>query len=347
REQIDARRTPTRDRCDSTIVRHLDEFAAAAVTPRHRAPTRAATAGPDGRTKSEKSWQPRAEPKARTDNRTMTALVLTPERRSELAALLGDGLRLRAEFPKVADYLDIAPMLAGTGDQEADAAFDLRFVHYMTGGSEESANPYWDIVAPSITVDGERRVVDGGNPAGSVRLGFVQTILQSAYAYAVPSPETLSWIGAFSEGRRVLELGAGRGYWAKQLADHGVNVRAFDAEPPDSTANPSFPGAEGQRDVWFPVSGLDEFDADLDGESVLFLCWPPGWGDPMASAALEKFETRGGRRVIFIGEPQGGKTGDDAFFARLSEAWRLESEDPHHVSWWNLGDVAQGWVRPG
>src|SRR5690606_14649666 len=110
---------------------------------------------------------------------------------------------------------------------------------------------------------------------------------------------------------------------------------------------PSFPNAEGQRTVWYPVSGLDEFDAGLDGESVLFLCWPPGWGNTMASEALEKFETRGGRRVIFIGEPQGGKTGDDALFARLSQAWTLEYEDSQHVSWWNLRDVAQGWVRTG
>lgn len=277
----------------------------------------------------------------------MTALALTPERRSELAALLGDESRLQAEFPKVAEYLDTAPMLAGTGDQDADAAFDLRFVHYMTGGGEQSANPYWDIVAPSIAVDRGRRLVNGGNPSGSVRLGFVQTILQSAYAYAIPSPETLSWIRTFSGGRRVLELGAGRGYWAKQLADHGVDVQAFDSEPPDSTANPSFPDAAGQRTVWFPVSGLAEFDGALDGESVLFLCWPPGWGNTMASEALEKFENRGGRRVIFIGEPQGGKTGDDAFFARLSESWTLESEDAQHVSWWNLRDVAQGWVRSG
>lgn len=92
----------------------------------------------------------------------MTALALTPERRSELAALLGDESRLQAEFPKVAEYLDTAPMLAGTGDQDVDAAFDLRFVHYMTGGGEQSANPYWDIVAPSIAVDGSRRLVNGG-----------------------------------------------------------------------------------------------------------------------------------------------------------------------------------------
>ncbi|WP_330233973.1 hypothetical protein OHA40_16870 [Nocardia sp. NBC_00508] len=277
----------------------------------------------------------------------MTGLALTPERRTELAELLGDEPRLKAEYPRVADYLDTAPMLSGTGNAEADAAFDLRFVHYMTGGGSVSGNPYWDIVGPSVGLDGQRRVVNGGSSNGSVRLGFVQTILQSAYAYAIPSPETLNWAKTFSEGRTVVELGAGRGYWAGLLADVDVAVRAFDSEPPDKVANASFPAAEGQRDAWYPVGGLDEFEAELNGDSVLFLCWPPGWGDPMASKALELFETRRGRRLIYVGEPKGGKTGDDAFFDQLSNRWTLESQDTQFVSWWNLADVAQGWVRRG
>ncbi|MFI9404047.1 hypothetical protein [Nocardia sp. NPDC052316] len=275
----------------------------------------------------------------------MTGLTLTTERRKELAALLEDEQRLRLEYPKVAEYLDTAPMLPGTDDPAADAAFDLRLVHYMTGGVSESGNPYWDIVAPSVGEDGGRRVINGGRKNGSARLAFAQTILQAAYAYAVPSPESIEWMARFTEGRRVLELGAGRGYWAGQLAARGVDVAAFDVEPPNSTANVSFPGAAGQLDVWHPVAGLDEFDAELDGDCVLLLCWPLGWGDPMASRALAAFEARGGRRLVYIGEPKGGKTGDDAFFDRLSEHWSLESTDAQHVSWWNLADVAQGWVR--
>ncbi|CAM4522287.1 hypothetical protein NONI108955_42175 [Nocardia ninae] len=275
----------------------------------------------------------------------MTGLMLTNERRTELAALLEDEQRLRLEYPKVAEYLDTAPMLLGTGDAAADAAFDLRLVHFMTGGVSESGNPYWDIVAPSVGEDGGRRVINGGRQNGSARLAFAQTILQAAYAYAVPSPESIGWLAEFSGGRRVLELGAGRGYWAGQLAARGADAAAFDVEPPNSTENVSFPGAAGQLDVWHPVGGLGEFEAELNGDCVLFLCWPPGWGDPMSSRALAAFEARGGRRLIYIGEPKGGKTGDDAFFDRLSERWSLESSDTHHVSWWNLADVAQGYVR--
>ena len=68
-------------------------------------------------------------------------------------------------------------------------------------------------------------------------------------------------------------------------------------------------------------------------------------GDTMASDALAAFEVAGGERLVYIGEPKGGKTGDDAFFDALSARWTLESADTRFVSWWNLADTAQGWVR--
>jgi hypothetical protein len=274
-------------------------------------------------------------------------LALTAERRNELAALLDDEQRLRHEYPKVSEYLDMAPRLAGTGDVRADAAFDLRFVHYVTGGSAENSNPYWDIVAPFVFEHEGRRVMNGGRPDGCPRLAYAQVLLQAVYAYAIPSPETLEWISAFCAGRQVVELGAGRGYWAVQMARSGVRVEAYDSEPPDKVENISFLRAAGQVDVWYHVGDLGEFAKNVAGRSdhVLALCWPPGWGSTMASEALAAFEESGGERLIFIGEPKGGKTGDDSFFDALSTGWELESEDAQYVSWWNLADVAQGWVR--
>ena len=276
----------------------------------------------------------------------MAELALTADRREELAGLLGDEERLRTEHPKVAEYLDTAPMLPGTGDDQADAAFDLRFVHYMTGGRSVSNNPYWDIVAPSVSQHGGRHVVNGGRAQGSARLGFAQTILQATYAYAIPSPETIAWIKRFCAGRSMIELGAGRGYWAAQLAGAGVRIDAYDSEPPNRTENPSFTQVIGQEDVWQAVGDLDDYVGRPVGASdVLFFCWPPGWGNEMASEALAGFEARGGERLVYIGEPKGGKTGDDAFFDALAERWELSSEDPQFVSWWNLSDRAEGWVK--
>ncbi|MFF0493610.1 hypothetical protein ACFYTQ_31710 [Nocardia sp. NPDC004068] len=137
-------------------------------------------------------------------------------------------------------------------------------------------------------------------------------------------------------------MGAGRGYWAAQLAAAGVAVAAFDAEPPDRVENLSFRATPDQPDVWYPVDGLDRLGR-TGPDDVLFLCWPPGWGNPMASLALAEFESTGGHTLVYIGEPKGGKTADDAFFDGLARRWELVAEDSDFVSWWNLADRAQYW----
>lgn len=277
---------------------------------------------------------------------SMAKLTMTSRRWDEITALLQDEQRLHSEYPKVAEYLDMATRLAGTGDDQADAQFDLRFVHYMTGGIAVSSNPYWDIVEPFAVKHDGRRIVNGGRVEGSARLAFAQMILQVSYAYAIPAPETIEWIADFSAGLPIVELGAGRGYWALQLAQMGLCVEAYDSEPPNKAGNSSFPGAAGQVDVWHSVGDLADFERrGRSADYVLLLCWPPGWGDVMASDALSLFERAGGERLVYIGEPKGGKTGNDAFFDALSASWRLDSVDPNFVSWWTEADVAQGWVR--
>lgn len=245
----------------------------------------------------------------------------------------------------VADYFSTANRLPGTCDGQADAAFDLRLLHYMTAGQGASTNPYWDIVSPSVSERGGRRVVDGGSAQGSSHLAFAEMTLQTAYAYAIPSPQTISWVSRCCDGRPIVELGAGRGYWAAQLSSAGIPVEAFELEPPDAIGNVSFPQAVGQTDVWHPVRGVDELSFGERAGHVLFLCWPPGWGDTMASDVLAAYEAAGGRHLIYIGEPKGGKTGNDVFFDGLAARWRLVSTDSEFVSWWNLADVAQYWVR--
>ncbi|MFI6325088.1 hypothetical protein ACIBG8_46760 [Nonomuraea sp. NPDC050556] len=276
----------------------------------------------------------------------MAQVTMTAQRWQELTALLQDEQRLQVEYPKVAEYLDRTESLSGTGDDQLDATFDLRFVHHMTGGMAVSPNPYWDIVEPVVFEHDGRRVVNGGRAEGSTRLAFAQMILQATYAYAIPSPQTIEWVSTFCAGLPVIEVGAGRGYWAAQLSRTGVAVAAYDLEPPDKTENVSFPGAIGQADIWHPVDVLDGFvRRSRSTGCVLFLCWPPGWGNQMAYEALTSFEEAGGKRLIYIGEPKGGRTGCDAFFDALSMRWRVDSVDSNFVSWWTSTDVAQGWVR--
>lgn len=273
----------------------------------------------------------------------MTDLVLTPQRRTELSALLADEPRLHAEYPRVAEYLDTASRLPGTGDERADATFDLRLVHYLTGGASE--NPYWDIVEPAVSETARRRVVNGKRVTGSARLAFAQTILQSTYAYAIPSPETAAWIADVCDGGPVTEIGAGRGYWAAQLTRAGLTVHAYDSEPPDITENPAFPATPGQRPLWHPVSA-DPTAARKAGrhDHTLLLCWPPAgataWppqpSPPTPEQAAPTSSTSANPRRQNRRHP---------FFEALDHHWHLTSEDPRYVSWWNLNDRAQLWTR--
>ena len=256
-------------------------------------------------------------------------LCLTDRQRTALLALLEDGARLRAEFPAVAGYLDTAPLLRGTESIEHDAAFDLSFAYILT--QYDGPNPYWTLIEDSVSAGEEGRVIDGGSLNGSPRLGFAATILQDVYAHAVPSPSTIEWIGSVAQGRSIIDIGAGRGYWVAQLARAGLDVHAYDIEIPDK--------------VWHVVQPVPEIPWIQAEEQVLMLCWPPGWADPMASTVLERFTEAGGRRLIYIGEPQGGKTGDDAFFHALKNGWKRQSVDSQYVRWWNLNDQAGYWER--
>jgi len=71
--------------------------------------------------------------------------ALTAERRDQLSAFLSDDQMLRTRYPKVAEYLRTASRLPGSGDGQADGAFDLRLLHFMTGDQQTSSNPYWVI----------------------------------------------------------------------------------------------------------------------------------------------------------------------------------------------------------
>lgn len=284
----------------------------------------------------------------------MTAL--TPERRAELAAMLADGPAFEAAHPQLADYLRTTARMPRPADdrlRQAEDDFDLRLLHYLTGGPSE--NPYWDIVAPAVSpTQAQLREVNGGSTTPSSRLRYAQGLLQATYAYAIPSPETIAWIARTVDGRPVVEIGAGRGYWASQLAEAGVTLHAYDIHPPGGRApNTWFPSPNRPDALFHAVGNLrDLATADRDNrrqpaQHVLLLCWPPAWDHPMSLRALTAYERRGGNHLIYIGETDSNRSATPEFFQALSTRWTLTDEDPTHVVWQGFHDVAQSWARTG
>jgi hypothetical protein len=116
------------------------------------------------------------------------------------------------------------------------------------------------------------------------------------FAWAVPTDAAIGEIARRT--RRVVEIGAGSGYWAWLMSQAGIDVVAYDLVAPARS--------------WHPIRLGDERAVLRHPDRSLFLCWPP-WGSDMADRALAAYA---GDLVIYVGEWLGG-CATPAFFARL------------------------------
>lgn len=171
--------------------------------------------------------------------------------------------------------------------------------------------------------------------------------LVSKYAWAIPDPESLTFVSKHL-GTSAVEIGAGVGYWAYCLAQLGTYVTCYDVAPPQHCTNNHWhsprkgryqPFSGERRDVWYRVYQGNHNKA-AHYSYPLFLCWPP-YEDMMAFKTLKAYQ---GKKLVYIGEAQGGCTGDDAFFALLASQWQLV--DQHRPSqWYGIKDMIEVYVR--
>lgn len=143
--------------------------------------------------------------------------------------------------------------------------------------------------------------------------------LVQRFAWAIPSPEAIAWVA--ERCKKVVEIGAGRGYWAGLLAAAGVDIVAYE---------PTAIDGEIRANVYHSTSGKTFFDLRTGGpefaaahpDRTLFICWPP-YDDPMAADCLKAYN---GRRLLYVGEGWGGCNGNEEFWNILNEKWE-EKED--------------------
>ena len=220
-------------------------------------------------------------------------------------------------------------------------------------------NPMWEIVrrVPGETLSSSlwgpaRRWEPNGYMTGPEGVGRSRHEMCERYAWAIADPVSVAFVVEHA-GPRVVEVGAGLGYWAWQLAQRGLDVLAYDRHPPDTRPN-HYHSPErtedgepkGLRPTWHPV--LQAADADASAvhpDRTLILCWPP-YAAPMAADTLAAYT---GDRLIYIGEGPGGCTGDDRFHRMLGFAgWDEDEPNPaagwrevaEHVpvQWWGIHD---------
>jgi hypothetical protein len=130
------------------------------------------------------------------------------------------------------------------------------------------------------------------------------------YAFAVPTDAALATLARYAP---IVELGAGTGYWAFLLCRRGVDCLAYDLAPPDISPNPN----RFRPMTWSHVEPGNVDTLAAHSDRALFLCWP-SYREPFASRALRAYT---GTTLLYIGEPAGGHSADDAFFAQLAREW--------------------------
>ena len=171
--------------------------------------------------------------------------------------------------------------------------------------------------------------------------------LRDKYAWAIPDNQALSILEEFSP---LIEIGSGKGFWAKLLQDRGVDIKPYDIRGMDSSS------------CWTKVNkgGPEAINGkDASGRS-LFLCYP----DEDESIAISCLENFSGQYVIHVGElmvgdgtvggtPQApyGRTSSGEFQQSLSSTFHcllvanLKARLPWSrdcISVWKRTDYVQG-----
>lgn len=142
-----------------------------------------------------------------------------------------------------------------------------------------------------------------------VNMKKIRTEVIKQFGFAIPSLEIITDLAA----RKLIELGAGTGYWAHLITNAGGDILASDAS---ATSTYSF--TTGSH---FPVEICDavRFVKKHPDRDVLIV-WPT-LGSAWAESAARAMEV--GRTLYLIGEGYGGCTADDGLFEYLNDAFEV------------------------
>jgi len=176
-----------------------------------------------------------------------------------------------------------------------------------------------------------------------VRLDVLASPMGDKYAWAIPNKRALRILSNFAP---LIEVGAGKGYWANQLRNLGVDIVAYDKRVAE--------------DCWTTVEkgGPSVLSTEIASNRSLFLCYPDDTTD-LAMKCLKRFT---GDYIIHVGElvttgtlsgssqaPFGRTTGSE-FQVALAESFHclLETRLPHFpfskdcITVWKRTEYVQG-----
>ncbi len=167
------------------------------------------------------------------------------------------------------------------------------------------------------------------------------------YSWSIPDPASIAFV-AEHLGAKAVEMGAGMGYYAWQLAQSGVDILCYDIAPPSIVTDNHYHSPRTGRYEDFSGETVQTYHPVLQGtpdllqrhaDRSLFLCWPPM--SDMATQCLEHYR---GNKLVYIGESDGGCTADEAFFEVLEKDWTaIASHNP--LQWDGIHDYIEVYER--
>jgi len=155
------------------------------------------------------------------------------------------------------------------------------------------------------------------------QLNFRRTFV-SRFSFAIPNDEALTIIAGQGP---ILEIGAGSGYWAYEIAKRGVDIISTDINPVP----------EGGRDEgglhfnksYHPVLKMSALEALAAYQNRSLLIVWPSLNESWAYEAIDAYQ---GSSIIYVGENEGGCCADDRFFTLLYK--RFEPQKRVKIPYW-------------
>lgn len=141
-----------------------------------------------------------------------------------------------------------------------------------------------------------------------------RNVFTTYFAWAIPSFNAIEAIQEFTSDvvGPIVEIGAGRGLWAHLLQLNGVEIIPTDIEP----ARMPFTHIE-------TADSLQAVNKFLQLGGCLMSCWPNGASRYVNDAIKLALSKNLVEKVIYIGEPVGGCTGNDELFDILDQNFFL------------------------
>ena len=133
------------------------------------------------------------------------------------------------------------------------------------------------------------------------------------FGFPIITKAAVRWIAQATAGNPLLEIGAGNGYLASELINHGVDVIATDPHPPGAENGHRIPMAPVPGIEILPATGTDAMTLHPDHD----ILW--SWPDHQANYTHQTLAHFGGRFLVYIGEDIYGNTGSRMNSTRSSK----------------------------